>query len=70
MLGCMKHDDKNDLTDLKMVKTYSSDELTHLARTLTQREWDRLFPPRPSREYEPSDASGYTGDAQPYGEIK
>ena len=41
-------------------KEYTPEELTHLARTLTQKQWDRLFPPRES-EREPFDASGYTG---------
>ena len=44
-----------------MDKTYTPEELTHLAQTLTQKEWDRLFPPRES-EHEPFDASGYTGE--------
>lgn len=34
---------------------------TELARAVTQREWDRLFPPRTS-EHEPSDASGFTDE--------
>ena len=43
-----------------MDKQYTPEELTHLARTLTQKEWNRLFPPQASREHEPADASGYT----------
>ena len=43
-------------------KEYTPDELTRLARTLTQKEWDRLFPPRPPKDHEPFDASGYTGE--------
>ena len=30
--------------------------------SMTQREWDKLFPPRSYPE--PSDASGYTGDTE------
>ena len=41
---------------------YTPEELTVLARTLTQKQWDVLFPPIPSTEGEPLDATGYTGE--------
>ncbi len=41
-------------------KDYTPEELTHLARTLTKKQWNALFPPREACEREPADASGYT----------
>ena len=40
--------------------TMTPEELTELARKLSQKEWDKLLPPRESQEHEPADASGYT----------
>ena len=34
--------------------------LTEFAKTATVKEWNARYPPRPSREHEPPDASGFS----------
>ena len=41
---------------------YTQEELTHLVRTLSKQEWDRLFPPKDYGTLEPSDATGWTDE--------
>ena len=39
----------------------SLEERSRVARELTQKEWDKLFPPR-NYDSDPLDASGWTGE--------
>ena len=46
----------------RFTMAYTQEELVHLARTLSKKEWDKRFPPKDYGTLEPSDATGWTDE--------